>query len=446
MLTSNKNRFPFTDIGSGADSEMQNDPYEFNSISKTFCFLPFSHLATHTDGSAILCCVAKTDSGLNLNELSLREVWNSSYFKSARLKMLKGEPVSACGHCYTEENNGCRSHRVTENRVWKDRFGRDFMLDRLHSVAGDGSLNEDIVSIDLRLGNTCNLQCVMCRPQDSSRWTALAKRIAETAEDSSLRSEWAHKSKIDQARFEWFKDPTFWDDLLSMLPTMREIIVGGGEPMLLEEHRRLIQACVDSGAASHIQIRYHTNGTLLDTSLFPLWEKFKLVEVFVSLDSFGDKNSYLRYPSNWEAIAKNLQLLDRNSPDTVRSMLLASVHLLNMFYLDDYAAWIRDQGFKKVTHGFNGYYHPGVVHYPPYLSIQNYPAHVKEIITRKLLAFEESSTKKSNKIQGLVNLMNESDQAHRLPQTREYIRRLDAERGTRFDRVFPELNELLQFV
>ena len=41
MFTSNKNRFPFTDIGSGADSEMQNDPYEFNSISKTFCFLPF---------------------------------------------------------------------------------------------------------------------------------------------------------------------------------------------------------------------------------------------------------------------------------------------------------------------------------------------------------------------------------------------------------------------
>lgn len=446
MFTFDRDQFPFREFGRNPTNEQIGDPYELNTLSSTFCVLPFSHLATHTDGSAILCCVAKTDSGLNLNDRSLKEVWNSNYLRSARLKMLRGEPVSACSHCYAEEKNGCRSHRITENRVWKDRFGRDFMLDRIRKVESDGTLGEDIVAIDLRLGNTCNLQCVMCRPQDSSRWTALAKKLSANSEDPELRQEWTHKSKIIQERFEWYKDPEFWMDLESMLPSMREIIVGGGEPMLLDEHRRLIQACVDSGAASHIQIRYHTNGTLLDTSLFPLWEKFKLVEVFVSLDCYGEKNSYLRYPANWEAIDRNLKLIDQESPETVRSMLLCSVHLLNMFYLDKYSAWIRDQHFKKVTHGFNGYYHPGVVHYPEYLSIQNYPAHVKDIITRKLLSFEETSSKKSNKIQGLVNLMNEVDHSSRLSRTKEYVRRLDAERGTHFDRVFPELNELLQFV
>jgi wyosine [tRNA(Phe)-imidazoG37] synthetase (radical SAM superfamily) len=436
--------FPFRNIDPGTSDEATADPYEFGRISDTFCALPFTHLATHTDGSAILCCVAKNEQRLNLNDQTLQAAWNSDYLRSARLKMLRGEKVSACTHCYAEEKNGYRSHRVTENRVWKERFGRDFVLDRVQKTQSDGRLNEDIVAIDLRLGNTCNLQCVMCRPQDSSRWTALAKKIAETAETAEIRSEWAHKSKINQSRFEWYKDPAFWTDLEAMLPSMREIIVGGGEPMLLEEHRRLVEACVRTGAAKNIQIRYHTNGTLLDKSLFDLWKEFKLVEVFISLDCWGEKNNYMRYPANWEAISANLKCLDDDSPESVKVMLLCSVHLMNMFYLDEYAQWVEDQNFRKVTKGFNGYFHPGVVHYPPYLSIQNYPSELKKIITDKLVAFEDRSRKKSNKIQGIINLMNEADHSSRLNQTRDYIRRLDAERGTSFSKTFPELNRFLE--
>lgn len=436
--------FPFRNINPGISDEAIADPYEFGRISETFCALPFTHLATHTDGSAILCCVAKNEQRLNLNDQTLQAAWNSDYLRSARLKMLKGEKVSACTHCYAEEKNGYRSHRVTENRVWKERFGRDFVLDRVRNTLSDGRLKEDIVAIDLRLGNTCNLQCVMCRPQDSSRWTALAKKIAETAETSEIRSEWAHKSKINQSRFEWYKDPAFWTDLEAMLPSMREIIVGGGEPMLLEEHRRLVEACVRTGAAKNIQIRYHTNGTLLDKSLFDLWKEFKLVEVFISLDCWGEKNNYMRYPANWEAISNNLKCLDEDSPESVKVMLLCSVHLMNMFYLDEYAQWVEDQNFRKVTKGFNGYFHPGVVHYPPYLSIQNYPSELKKVITEKLVAFENRSRKKSNKIQGIINLMNEVDHSSRLNQTRDYIRRLDAERGTSFSNTFPELNRFLE--
>lgn len=441
--------FPFTNLDpapvDGPEREESlNDHDELSKISKTFCVLPFTHLATYTDGSAILCCVAKNEYKLNLNKETLQSAWNSEYLRETRLKMLRGEPVSACAHCYAEEKNGYRSHRITENRAWKDRFGRDFILDRLHHVQKDGTLEDNIVAIDLRLGNTCNLQCVMCRPQDSSKWTALAKKIAATARTKEVRDERDGQSKIDQTQFEWYKEKTFWDDLESMLPSFREIIVGGGEPMLLDETRRLVEACVRTGAAKNIQIRYHTNGTHLDKTLFPLWAEFKLVEVFVSLDCWGEKNTYMRYPSNWQAISANLKSLDEESPESVKSMLLCSVHMLNMFYLDQYAQWIEDQNFKKITKGFNGYFHPGVVHYPPYLSVQNYPKELKDVITRKLMAFEEKSKKRSNKIQGIINLMNEADHSERLEQTRDYIQRLDAERGTSFKDAFPELNEYLK--
>ena len=93
-----------------------------NRVSKTFCILPWTHLATYTDGSLLLCCVADNDLNLNLNETTLAKAWNSDVVKDARQKMLRGEQVSSCARCYREESVGYESHRIAENKAWERRF------------------------------------------------------------------------------------------------------------------------------------------------------------------------------------------------------------------------------------------------------------------------------------------------------------------------------------
>jgi len=411
--------------------------------SKTFCILPFIHLATYTDGSALLCCVARNDLGLNLNEVSLAEAWNSKPVRDARLRMLRGKEVSSCRRCYQEEAAGYRSHRVTENEAWKRRLGQEKIEERLGKVEADGRLSEGLVAVDLRLGNTCNLTCVMCRPQDSSKWVGLAKKLEGNLKNLSLKWEWANKSRIDTSRFEWYKREIFWESLDEILPSLRELIIGGGEPMLLEEHRRLIEACVKSGHAKHIQIRYHTNGTLLSEDIFELWKHFEVVEAFISLDGIGEKNTYMRAPASWEAILKNLRRLDDYPHGNLRVLLLCSIHLMSAFYLADYAQWVEDQNFKIINRDFNGYYHPGLVHYPRYLSVQALPKEAKDLVAARLKSFEERSKKPSNKIAGVLNFMYQDDLTDLLPQTREYLRKLDQARKTDFAAVMPELNDHL---
>src|SRR5436190_24367151 len=117
--------------------------------SRTFCVLPWLHAATLTDGSVRLCCVSGGGSGVNLNEQNLADYWNSEYVKDARRRMLAGEPVKACQHCYREELHGYESHRMVENRVWKERCG-EAGIDRLiGSTAADGSLDAPVQYIDL---------------------------------------------------------------------------------------------------------------------------------------------------------------------------------------------------------------------------------------------------------------------------------------------------------
>src|SRR5690349_354725 len=159
------------------------------ATSPTFCVLPWLHAATLTDGRVQLCCVSKGRSGVNLNEHTLGEYWNSEYVRDARRRMLAGEPVKACERCYREELHGYESHRMVENRVWKERCGEAEIKRLIGTTGPDGSLDAPVQYIDLRLGNTCNMQCIMCQPRESSRWLPAAQALSALAQNRQLRVE-----------------------------------------------------------------------------------------------------------------------------------------------------------------------------------------------------------------------------------------------------------------
>jgi hypothetical protein len=76
-------------------------------MSKTFCPLPWIHLATRPNGDVRVCCTANAsgasiddvkDAGLvkqdgvnmNLRDHTITQVWNSQFMRNTRLEMLAG--------------------------------------------------------------------------------------------------------------------------------------------------------------------------------------------------------------------------------------------------------------------------------------------------------------------------------------------------------------------
>ena len=148
-------------------------------------------MASYTDGSALLCCISGAEQNLNYNKMSLNEVWNSEHFKSARRAMLEGKQFKNCNTCYKEEAVGIHSHRQIENYIWKNKLGEDYINELINNTNPDGSVNNKWITLDLRLGNTCNLQCVMCRPIDSSKWIKHAIILKEELE-TDVKWDWKH--------------------------------------------------------------------------------------------------------------------------------------------------------------------------------------------------------------------------------------------------------------
>lgn len=411
--------------------------------SKTFCILPWIHVATLTDGTAQLCCLSDGNSN-NLNNETLEDYWNSDYLKSVRKKKLNNEQVKECNRCYKEEEFGYKSHRIVENKLWQERLKEEFE-NRINNTNEDGGIPDSPISIDLRLSNTCNLQCIMCQPRESSRWIKLAEQIAEFTNDVDLKNEWNYKRNIDTTKFDWYKKEQFWESMRFMIPDIQEIILGGGEPLLIDHHVNFLQECVNEGFANQIYVRYHTNATIFNKKLTEIWKHFKTVELCVSLDGISDLAEYVRFPSKWKQIEENIKQFDQ-LPENVILKFNYSVHALNIHGIVDFINWIEESNFNKrnkISNKFQIFAHPSCVNHPEYLHVSNLPNELKKTITDKFINKINNYPKDYfEKYQAIFDIMNNTE-AKYFDKLKKYINALDTLRNTNINKIFPELGQYL---
>jgi glutamate-1-semialdehyde 2,1-aminomutase len=142
--------------------------------SKTFCILPWMHLALMPEGTARVCCVATQPVEVNgapasVQTHDLDAIWNSQHMRRIRQRMLDGKHVADCATCYVAEKQGGFSQRVHSNTRWSQQLG-DSYLERVHEASKqDNVVAEPPLSYQLIPGNNCNLKCRMCFPVFSSR-------------------------------------------------------------------------------------------------------------------------------------------------------------------------------------------------------------------------------------------------------------------------------------
>ena len=293
-----------------------------------FCPLPWIHLATRPNGDVRVCCTANAsgagvvdskESGLvtqdghimNLRDYSIEEIWNSSQMKATRLQMMNDEIPASCTKCFEEESNGITSKRQWETMVWKERLDIDSIV---ATTEQDGSLPVSIPYFDLRLGNLCQLKCIMCSPHDSSSWIKEWKlqypkyKTLELIKDQK----WDDRNRD----YTWYQNNKFLNEMKQQATFIKELYFAGGEPLLIPEHYKILEFMVETGNAENCVLRYNSNGLELPEKLFELWSHFKQVKFNFSIDALEERNDYIRYPSKWAAVVSNLERLD-DTPDNI---------------------------------------------------------------------------------------------------------------------------------
>lgn len=411
-----------------------------------FCPLPWNHIASHPAGYVTLCCEADhtglqsasydiTDptifdgqpSFYNLKYHHLNDVMNSDSFKKVRLQMLAGEEPKPCAGCYRKEEKGITSKRMRETKnflVMTEELART-------TTQADGSITPHIEFVELRLGNICNLRCVTCNPLSSSQWRSDYLKLAEKFDFLKDKYQLMDKGRFttwpigyaDSNVFEldWPESAVFWDDLITLSKDLKVIYINGGEPTLIKKHWEYLADLVKRDLASNIELNYSINMTTLPSYAFTLWKHFKKVRVSCSIDAVGNKNTYIRYPTNWDTVNENFKKLHAS---TVEVSITQTVSALNYDSLDEFAEF-----FKGAYIHYNFVTDP--VYYSPDIIPQEYRA--------ALLKRYESTLPGYLQVQ-LVKAYGGSPSNNENLQTFKAVTaELDAIRDTSFAATFPEL-------
>ena len=307
-------------------------------LHESICVLPWHGFMLFPNGEVKNCAISNQSLG-NIHKTFLPDLLDNEINQRIRQDMRDNVRHNRCITCYRTEDlqpNGNFSNKIS-NRIWYMKVMKNHDV----SVYSENKFVKPRV-LDLRWRNTCNMACVYCGPDLSSKWA----------------SELENKSHvIDEAVFE--KNKQF---ILDNLQEVRHIYLAGGEPLLIKDNEDLLNRLLIDNP--DVTIRINSNLSKINNKIFyMLTEKFPGTKWTVSLDSTGENYEYVRYPGVWADLVQNLKILKQITNNIDFNMTWS---ILNAYAIFDAVDFLEnDLGFQNSTFVIQPIFDP------PWLFINN---------------------------------------------------------------------------
>jgi len=405
--------------------------------SDTFCMIPWVHMHTTPTGQGAPCCIGHScadNIGVgNSNRSSLADLVNSPKMKKLRLDMIKGTKNPECTNCHKHDDQGIPSFRTQSNKQWAQYFND--VIETTDMNTGR-IVNFRMRYFDIRFSNICNFKCRTCGSAFSSKWEQedLASR-----EQTGLPM---YAMELEQGNRE-----EFILEVLKQVPNFEVAYFAGGEPLITEEHYRLLDEMIDK-KKTDIQLRYNSNISNLKykkRDIFKLWQHFdKPIQIYASIDHMGEKAEYIRHGTKWKTIETNLKKL-KKSPNIIFQVNTV-YSIFNALTISHFYKYMIDNHFYTPQSPVWTLYSMGS---PEHLSSHVLPGGYKDQALEQLqltlkymedLGFRKEQLKEIEQVIPWLNSKDTWDAQEK--DFKEEIKRIDALRGENFMNTFPELGAL----
>jgi len=391
--------------------------------------LPWIHLHAWPDGRAYPCCLGNAHYPVgNFKEKSMQDIWNDEPMRLMRRNMLNDLPCNECSDCYEQEEHGFASMRNNSNK----NFGQH--ISEVDATLPDGSTpNFKLHYWDVRFSNICQLKCRSCGSIFSSRWY-----------DDDVKL-WG-KELRPRVQFAGRHEDDVWEQMQEHIPHLDQIYFAGGEPLIMEEHNRILKLLIEKGN-TNVRLIYNTNLNELrykKENVLDLWKQFPNVCVAASLDDMGDRAEIIRSGTDWTQVEQNIRDLKRECPH-IDFMISPTLSMMNIWNFTRFHRYMVDQGFIRAQ-DFN----LNILQGPQEYRIDMLPADIKKQFKQD---FEEhirwlepidGIQRATGGFRGAIEFMMATDNSHLLSGFWETINDLDWSRSESLVSVVPELEAIIE--
>ena len=411
------------------------------TLSKTFCILPWIHIYANPDGSVLPCSVGDHHIHLgNIQSQPINEVWNGEEYRTMRKNMLAGEKCAECSACYKIEESGVTSPRQSHT----DKFKKYIPLADATNLDGFAEMN--LRYFDVRWSNICNFKCRSCSSTYSSSWATEDNNNGQNKKVFIF----AGGNNNDD----------LYNQFLPHFKNIEEFYFAGGEPLLTDKHYDILEYLISIGK-TNVKLKYNTNLSSLkykNKSIIDLWKQFPNIEVYASLDSWGDRAEYIREGTDWSVIESNLRLIKQELP-RVRLYSATVVSAFNVSTLPEFFTYILESklfsirnrnpfSIKNLNPFRINHFNPSLYSLinPKFYSFSILNNELKLTIVNKLSKAKFNNTI-DNRIQDVIlSLKNSVYSEQDLQEFKKVTTEYDLIRNKNFLETFPELKDLFQSV
>lgn len=342
---------------------------------------------------------------IQVQEQSLNRLWINPELLAIREQNLQNQlSESFCNQCTRVEKFGVTSRRIKNAEFYQ----------------GWDSQKSGIRSMDIKLGNLCNLKCTICGPESSTAWIPDALKMGMLV------------GSHDRYDKHYNNDLQLSVDDLSIFENLEMIKFWGGEPLLNEKHADILESLDQAGVLKNCRIVYNTNGTYrVSDRVLDIWSRARLVEIYFSIDDIQSRFEYQRFGANWSEVEENLKWYYESLPSNHLFYIQCIVSYLNLAYLPELFDW------KQTNFNTNRMQDPVNICLAPAVgncSAHKIPSRLKDYLDNKFNNYPE-----------LVQFLKfcQPGTAGCQKQFVSYVERLDRVRATDWKMTFPELAQAI---
>lgn len=235
------------------------------------CPAPFLVMDFDPEGNVHACCVGALHPLGNVGSQSIREIWEGERAQVLRRALARDDFDFGCGSC---------RHRVAEGSG-----PPDLEYYRTMPPSPDPAWPQVMA---FALNNTCNLQCVMCGGNFSSK----------------IRSQREQRPKLEPPYHD-----RFYDELAEFLPHLRRVEFRGGEPFLIRENQRVWDLIVEQDL--DLEVQATTNGTVWNEEVERVLDALPF-QITMSMDGVtAETNEAIRIGTDHAEVLENFERFAR---------------------------------------------------------------------------------------------------------------------------------------
>jgi len=251
-------------------------PYRWNYV-----VIDLQHKKTNT------CCKTDTEyANLNFDDAFLN---NETQFQR-RQEMIDGYKHSACSQCWKVEDNNGISWRLAAAQIPEEINSRQ------------GVVSNYIDTLELILGNTCDMKCIYCSRHFSTQWA-----IDDLKNKRIDKQEYKTLTKDLSTEFMDY----FWNWFDQKKDIIKHLQIKGGEPTIMPDFYKILDKVIDTDIKLFIVTNLNTPKKQFDVFL----EKVKTVSkekqfgINISMDTVGEHAERIRQGLSWNRFESNLHKL-----------------------------------------------------------------------------------------------------------------------------------------